>query len=91
MDKITNLRKIDEKKRLKKNSNINQTSFYFEDYLETNKKIQDNMNRYIFKIEFICYFFLFFFSSNFYKDKSYTYIIDEKNIFNLKNKPHIFL
>ena len=26
------------KKKLKKNKNINQTSFYFEDYLETNKK-----------------------------------------------------
>ena len=26
------------KKKLKKNKNINQTSFYFEDYIETNKK-----------------------------------------------------
>ena len=26
------------KKKLKKNNNSNQTSFYFEDYLETNKK-----------------------------------------------------
>ena len=26
------------RKKSKKNSNINQTSFYFEDYLETNRK-----------------------------------------------------
>ena len=26
------------KKKIEKNKNINQTSFYFEDYLETNKK-----------------------------------------------------
>ena len=72
-NKITNLRKIDEKK-IKKNSNINQTSFYFEDYLETNKKNKIiKKNRTIFKIEFICYFFSFFFSSNFF-DKNYTYI-----------------
>ena len=29
------------KKKFKKNKNINQRSFYFEDYLETNKKIKD--------------------------------------------------
>ena len=43
-----------------KRLNTNQTSFYFEDYIETNKlnRISKKMN--FFKIEFICYFSYFF-------------------------------
>ena len=55
------------KKKLKKNKNINQTSFYFEDYLETNKKNKIFKKKIIFKIEFIYYFFsFFFFNFNFF-------------------------
>ena len=47
------------KKKSKKNKNINQESFYFEDYIETNKKNKKTKNLIIFKIEFIYYFFFF--------------------------------
>ena len=57
-NKITNLQDKNEKK-TKKNKNINQKSFYFEDYLETNKKINLLKTLIIFKIEFTYYFFLF--------------------------------
>ena len=48
------------KKKFKKNKNKNQTSFYFEDYLETNKKNKILKKQIIFKIECIYYFFFFF-------------------------------
>ena len=51
------------RKKLSKNkkSNLNQTSFYFEDYLETNKKkVSSHKKTIILKIEFIYYFFIFF-------------------------------
>ena len=48
------------KKKLKKSKLDNQTSFYFEDYVETNKKSKNLINQIIFKIEFIYYFFFFF-------------------------------
>ncbi len=48
------------KKKLKRNKNINQTSFYFEDYLETNKKnkILKKSNNFQDRI-FILFFFFF--------------------------------
>ena len=45
-------------KKIQKNNNLNQSSFYFDDYLETNKK-KNIKNQVIFKIEFIYYFFFF--------------------------------
>ena len=49
------------RRRLKKNKkyNINQKSFYFEDYLETNKKNKLSKKKTIIKID-ISTFFLFF-------------------------------
>ena len=47
------------KQKRSKNYNPNQTSFYFEDYLETNKKINFQIKKICFKTEFICYFFYF--------------------------------
>ena len=61
------------KKKFKKNKNKNQTSFYFEDYLETNKKNKILKKQIIFKIECIYYFFLFFFNTNFFY-QNYKYI-----------------
>ena len=51
------------KKKFKKNNNINQTSFYFEDYLETNKKnkILKKSNNFQDRIYLL---FFFFFSLN---------------------------
>ena len=43
-----------------KNLNINQSSFYFEDYIETNKKNKFSKDKNFFRIEFI-YFFSYFF------------------------------
>ena len=48
------------KKKQKKIKDINQTSFYFEDYLETNKKNKSLKKIIIFKIEYI-YFSSFFY------------------------------
>ena len=48
------------KTRKNKKININQTSFYFEDYIETNKKINSYKKIIYFKTEFIYYFFYFF-------------------------------
>ena len=49
------------KKKLKKNKNFNpdQRSFFFEDYLETNKRNKSSEKVIIFKIEFIFFFFIF--------------------------------
>ena len=54
------------KKRLKKNKNPNQTSFYFEDYLETNKKnkILNTLNNFKYRIYLL--FFFFFVNINFF-------------------------
>ena len=53
-------------KKIKKNKNFNknQTSFFFEDYLETNKKNKISKKTILPRIEFIYYFFIFLF--NFY-------------------------
>ena len=47
------------KKKSKKNKNINQTSFYFEDYLETNKKnkILKKSNNFQDRIYLLFFFF----------------------------------
>ena len=48
------------KQRKNKNLNINQTSFYFEDYLDTNQKIKKNNNSNITQDRIYLLFFLFF-------------------------------
>ena len=52
------------KKKSKKDKNINQISFYFEDYLETNKKNKILKKSNNFQDRFIL-FFSFFFNFNF--------------------------
>jgi hypothetical protein len=55
------------KKKIKKDSNINQSSFYFEDYLETNKKkkILKSSSNFQDRI-YLLFFFLFFFNIDIY-------------------------
>ena len=48
------------KQKKNKNLNINQTSFYFEDYLDTNQKIKKNNNSNITQDRIYLLFFLFF-------------------------------
>ena len=47
------------RKKSKKNSNTNQTSFYFEDYLETNKKNKSLLKKNFFQDRIYLLFFLF--------------------------------
>ena len=58
-NQISTLKNTNEKK-TEKNKNFNQRSFYFEDYLETNKNNKLLKNHIIFKTGFICYSFSFF-------------------------------
>ena len=48
------------KKNKNKNFNINQKSFFFEDYLETNKKSKFSRNKNLFQDRIYLLFFLFF-------------------------------
>ena len=73
-------------KRSKKNKNINQRSFYFEDYLETNKKnkILKKSNNLQDRIYLL---FFFFFSLILIFSIKITYIsLDGKNIFNIEKQ-----
>ena len=74
------------KKKFKKNNNINQGSFYFEDYLETNKKnkILKKSNNFQDRIYLL---FFFFFSLILIFSIKITHIsITKKDIFNLKKQ-----
>ena len=61
MDSKVSKLKITDEKKIKKKKNPNQTSFYFEDYLETNKKnkILKTLNSFKDRI-YLLFFFLFF-------------------------------
>ena len=48
------------KSKKNKNFNINQSSFYFEDYLETNKKNKSSQKNKLFQDRIYLLFFLFF-------------------------------
>ena len=56
------IKKIKMRKKIKKNKkfNKNQTSFYFEDYLETNKKENSQKKNNLFQDRIYLLFFLFF-------------------------------
>ena len=72
------------KKKYKKNKNINQTSFYFEDYLETNKKNQVLKKTNNFQDRIYLLFF-FFFSLIFIFSIKITHISLNKNdIYNVR-------
>ncbi len=77
-------------KRLKKNINTNQSSFYFEDYFETNKKkkilkISNNLQDRIYIL------FFFFFSLILIFSIKITHIsLNKKNIFNLEKQKSQF-
>ena len=78
------------KKKSKNNKNINQTSFYFEDYLETNKK-----NRILKKSNYfqdrIYLLFFFFFSLILIFSIKITHIsLNEKNISNITEQKSQF-
>jgi len=78
------------KKKYKKNKNINQTSFYFEDYLETNKKNQVLKKTNNFQDRIYLLFF-FFFSLIFIFSIKITHISLNKNdIYNVREQKSKF-
>ena len=77
-------------KKYKKNKNINQASFYFEDYLETNKrnKILKKSNNFQDRIYLL---FFFFFSLVLIFSIKITHIsLDKKDIFNIEEQKSRF-
>ena len=74
------------KKKSKKNKNINQTSFYFEDYIETNKKnkILKNINNFQDRIYLL--FFFFFSLILIFSIKIVHISLNKKDIFNYEKQ-----
>ena len=71
------------KKKYKKNKNINQTSFYFEDYLETNKKNQTLKKSNSFQDRIYLLFFFFFSLVLIFSIKITHIALNKKDIFNI--------
>ena len=63
------------RKKIRKNSNTNQKSFYFEDYLETNKKnkILKKSNNFQDRI-YLLFFFLFLLDINFFNENNSRFV-----------------
>ena len=77
------------KKKSKKNKNINQASFYFEDYIETNKKNKKNKKFNNFQDRIYLLFF-FFFSLIFIFSIKITHISLNQDVFNLEKQKNKF-
>ena len=73
------------KKKLKKN-NINQRSFYFEDYLETNRKSKVQKKTHNFQDRIYLLFFFFFSLILIFSIKIIHISLNEKNIFNFEEQ-----
>ena len=71
------------KKKYKKNRNINQTSFYFEDYLETNKKKQVLKKTNNFQDRIYLLFFFFFSLIIIFSIKITHISLNKKDVFNI--------
>ncbi len=74
------------KKQSKKNKNINQKSFYFEDYFETNKKNKILKKTNNFQDRIYLLFFIFFSLVLIFSIKITHISLIKKNIFNLENQ-----
>ena len=77
-------------KKSKKNKNVNQRSFFFEDYLETNKKnkILKKSNNLLDRIYLL--FFFFFSLILIFSIKITNIALDKKNIFNIEKQTSQF-
>ena len=67
------------KKKSKKNKNINQESFYFEDYIETNKKNKKNKKLNNFQDRIYLLFFLFLINLYFF-NQNYSYFFKSRRL-----------
>ena len=74
------------KKKLKKNKNFNQRSFYFEDYLETNQKNKMLKKSNNFQDRIYLLFFFFFSLVLIFSIKITFISLDKKNIRNLERQ-----
>ena len=74
------------KKKFKKNKNINQSSFYFEDYLETNKKNKIFKKSNNFQDRIYLLFFFFFSLVLIFAIKITHVSLYKKNIYNLEEQ-----
>ena len=74
------------KKKYKKNKNLNQSSFYFEDYLETNKKNKISEKSNIFQDRIYLLFFFFFSLILIFAIKITLISLDKKKILNYNNQ-----
>ncbi len=82
-----NMRK---KQKKNKDININQTSFYFEDYLETNKKKRNSQKNNFFQDRIYLLFFLFFSLILIFSIRIVHVSLDKFEIFNQFNKKQNF-
>ncbi len=73
-----------------KNINVNQTSFYFEDYLETSKKNRTSQKNNIFQDRIYLLFFLFFSLILIFSIRILHVSLNNFEIFNQQNKPQTF-
>ncbi len=78
------------KKKYKRNKNINQISFYFEDYLETNKKNRILKKSNNFKDRIYLLFFFFFSLILVFAIKIIHISLEKKDIFNLEKQTSKF-
>ena len=78
------------KKKYKRNKNINQISFYFEDYLETNKKNRILKKSNNFKDRIYLLFFFFFSLILVFAIKITHISLEKKDIFNLEKQTSKF-
>jgi len=78
------------KKKYKKNKNLNQTSFYFEDYLEINKKNKVLKKKNNFQDRIYLLFFFFFSLILIFSIKITHISINNKDIFNIEEQKSKF-
>ena len=74
------------KKKLKKNKDLNQHSFYFEDYLETNKKTKNQKKINNFQDRIYLLFFFFFSLILIFSIKITHISLNKKDIFNFEKQ-----
>ena len=74
------------KKKIKKNKDLNQRSFYFEDYLETNKKTKNQKKINNFQDRIYLLFFFFFSLILIFSIKITHISLNKKDIFNFERQ-----
>ena len=87
---LRNNKFMKKKKNINKSLNINQKSFYFEDYLETNRKNKISQKNNFFQDRIYLLFFLFFLLILIFSLRIISISLNEVKIFNQENTPQKF-